>query len=177
MQMRINIRFNVYILKKQMKIISKIIVWILSIIFLFVVVNLGIGLFKYKSISNYANFLNQKDRHSSISQIDITNPMSILSLFYGEYTPLPKNIDLDENSDLDLIEDWDLDVQQKDWLNVYDPEFEDDFNEFFGTTHTWNQKEKPQDEEVWFVAPQEAPDQNTQAEKTAWQELLERFSQ
>jgi len=105
MQMRINIRFNVYILKKQMKIISKVIVWILSIIFLFVVVNLGIGLFKYKSISNYVDFLNKKDRDSAIAQIDITNPTSIFSIFYGEYTPLPKENKSDDKDSLDLMQD------------------------------------------------------------------------
>ena len=177
MQMRINIRFNVYILKKQMKIISKVIVWILSIIFLFVVVNLGIGLFKYKSIANYAEFLNQKNWNDTVAQIDITNPASIFSMFYGEYIPLPKDVKLDDKDSLDLIQDGDLETQEEEWLNVYDPEFQDDFNEFFGTTHTWSQSQKPEYEEAWFVVPQEAPDQNTQAEKTAWQELLERFSQ
>ncbi len=160
-----------------MKIISKVIVWILSIIFLFVVVNLGIGLFKYKSISNYTEFLNQKDRHGAVAQIDITKPMSIFNIFYGEYIPVPKDDNSDEQDLSDLVQDWDMEIQEEDWLNVYDPSFQDEFNEFFGTTHTWNQSQKPEYEEAWFVSSQEAPDQKTQTGKTVWQELLERFSQ
>ena len=160
-----------------MKIISKIIVWILSIIFLFVVINLSAGLFKYKSIANYTEFLNQKDRQSTVAQIDITNPMSIFSIFYGEYIPVPKNDKADQKDKSNLIQTWDLSAQEEDWLNVYDPSFEDEFNEFFGTTHTWDQSQNPEYEEAWFVSPQEVPDQNTQTGKTVWQELLDKFNQ
>lgn len=73
-----------------MKIISKIIAWILSIIFVFIALNLIVWLIKYGGISNYSDFLNKKDRNTTISQISIKDPKSIFSLFYWEYTPKDK---------------------------------------------------------------------------------------
>lgn len=173
-----------------MKIISKIIAWILSIIFVFIALNLIVWLIKYGGISNYSDFLNKKDRNTTISQISIKDPKSIFSLFYWEYTPKEKNIDVlqenleDKIIDQELQEDSQVDEEAK--LNVYDPDFEDDFNAFFGKTHISKKKSDLTNEEGWaFVVPETSEQDNLNQTnskqdnantKTVWQQLLEKFS-
>jgi hypothetical protein len=191
MQMRIYIRFIVFTFyQNSMKIVSKIITWILSIIFLFIIINLAIGVVKYEWLANYSDFLNQKERNTVVSQISIKDPISIFSLFYWEYSPREKNIDVlqenleDKIIDQELQEDSQVDEEAK--LNVYDPDFEDDFNAFFGKTHISKKKSDLTNEEGWaFVVPETSEQDNLNQTnskqdnantKTVWQQLLEKFS-
>ncbi|HOG15503.1 MAG TPA: hypothetical protein PK674_02845 [Candidatus Absconditabacterales bacterium] len=173
-----------------MKIVSKIITWILSIIFLFIIINLAIGVVKYEGLANYSDFLNQKERNTVVSQISIKDPISIFSLFYGEYTPREKNIDVrqenleDKIIDQELQKDSQVDEEAK--LNVYDPDFEDDFNAFFGKTHISKKKSDLINEEGGaFVVPETSEQDNLNQTnskqdnantKTVGQQLLEKFS-
>lgn len=172
-----------------MKIISKIIAWILSIVFLFIIVNLAIWIVKYEWLANYSDFLNQKDRDTTVSQITIQDPMSIFSLFYWEYTPKEKNIDIPQENLEDNITDQEsqetLQWDEETGLNVYDPDFEDDFNDFFGTTHTPEESSDSIEEEWAFVVPETSEQDNLDQSnseqdnvntKTVWQQLLEKFS-
>ena len=191
MQMRIYIRFIVFTFyQNSMKIVSKIITWILSIIFLFIIINLAIGVVKYEWLANYSDFLNQKERNTVVSQISIKDPISIFSLFHWEYTPREKNIDVrqenleDKIIDQELQKDSQVDEEAK--LNVYDPDFEDDFNAFFGKTHISKKKSDLINEEGWaFVVPETSEQDNLNQTnskqdnantKTVWQQLLEKFS-
>lgn len=112
-----------------MKIISKIIAWILSIIFVFIALNLIVWLIKYGGISNYSDFLNKKDRNTTISQISIKDPKSIFSLFYWEYTPKDKNTEsleqdfTNQQAEEDIPTDEEIDT-------VNETNFIDDFDEF-----------------------------------------------
>lgn len=119
-----------------MKIISKIIVWMLSLIVVFVVANLIIWCFQYKWINNYIQVLNDKDWSDTMAQVTLKNPASIFTIFYEEGYIKSENDEL-------LIENWDIanttdktttDSITKESNNIdpYDPEFEDEFNSFFG---------------------------------------------
>ena len=69
---------------------------------------------------------------------------------------------------------------------VYDPDFEDDFNAFFGKTHISKKKSDLTNEEGWaFVVPETSEQDNLNQTnskqdnantKTVWQQLLEKFS-
>ena len=111
-------------------------------------------------------------------------------MFYWEYTPREKNIDVlqenleDKIIDQELQEDSQVDEEAK--LNVYDPDFEDDFNAFFGKTHISKKKSDLTNEEGWaFVVPETSEQDNLNQTnskqdnantKTVWQQLLEKFS-
>jgi len=160
-----------------MKIASKIIVWIVSIALFFVLVNLGIGLFKHKSISNYADFLNQKDWQSAISQIDIKNPSSIFSIFYGDSVSIKKDTNKDL-ADTEIIaetkDEISLEDESNNSMDHYDPEFQDEFNEFFGTTQLEENEEFP-----WFIDPNATllEEESDESQETVSQQLIEKFSQ
>ncbi len=121
-----------------MKIISKIVVWILSLIAIFMVANLVIWCFQYKWIGNYIQILENKDWSSTIAQVNINNPISIFSIFYEEgYIDIPDDASLTQTWDI-LSENDTVDIQNTTWdvveennIDPYDPEFEDDFNDFF----------------------------------------------
>ncbi len=167
-----------------MKIFSKIIMRILVILLLFVFVNLVIGFTKHKSLADYTKFLNERDRNYSVSQISIKNPISILSLFYGEISnqDLSWNVlDMEgENLDEDIALDWNiLPDDGLTTIDPYDPEFEDDFNEFFGKTKIeWSTGDESY-ENPWFVAPDEGfiVGDADWDEPSVAQQLLDRINQ
>jgi len=163
-----------------MRIISKTIAWILFVIFLFIVTNLLIGSIKYKWLSNYSDFLNQKDRNTTVSQITIKDPVSIFSLFYWEYIPKEKNNNIlkkeAENNITNQKVQEDFQWDENTELNVYDPDFADDFNDFFSKTHISEEISNSLNEEWAFVIPENSEQDNLDT-KTVWQQLLEKFSQ
>jgi hypothetical protein len=155
-----------------MKVISKIIVWILSIIFVFILVNIGFGIYKYNWVSNYSEILNQQDWKSTISDIIITNPISILNIFY-----LDTDLSTWENND--ALQDTGMinDVILKSWdneIDPYDPEFEEDFNSFFGTDDSESQVVVEIEEEPWFIN-QDIETKNN--DSSVGQQLIDKFSQ
>ena len=121
-----------------MKIMPKIIVWMLSLIAVFIVANLVIWCFQYKWINNYIQILENKNWSSTIEQININDPISIFSMFYEEgYINISDTTDLTQTWNI-LSEDDIVDIQNTTWdiveentIDPYDPEFEDDFNSFF----------------------------------------------
>lgn len=161
-----------------MKIISKILVWLLGIIFLFILVNIAFGIYRYKWIKNYSEILNQKDRQSTISTISIKNPISILDIFYSQIqasTWENNNILQDTGIVLEEVEE----VEAETWNNEidpYDPEFEEDFNSFFGGTETDSKIKDLPEEKPWFVNPKvdvEVEDST----RSVGQQLFDKFNQ
>ncbi|HRX64190.1 MAG TPA: hypothetical protein P5060_03750 [Candidatus Absconditabacterales bacterium] len=113
-----------------MKIISKTIAWILSIVLAFVAINLLIGVFKYKGIQSYAQYLDQKDWNQTISDLNIKNIPSILHIFYDKNIVLSEETQNSNNTgdNQQLTGDTDSNTG----IQAYDPAFEDEFNSFFG---------------------------------------------
>jgi len=159
-----------------MKIISKIIAWILSIIFVFIALNLIVWLIKYGGISNYSDFLNKKDRNTTISQISIKDPKSIFSLFYWEYTPKDKNTEsleqdfTNQQAEEDIPTDEEIDT-------VNETNFIDDFDEFFGSTDLQKDSQESYDDTEWAFIAKDSPSQPNTEVKTVWQQLLDKFNQ
>lgn len=150
-----------------MKIISKFLVWLLSALLLFIIINLWIGLVKYKSLSNYSIFLNQKDWSTVISQINIKNPSTIFHIFYWETINIPKQI-------LSWEVEKDIEIQEEspsndNNINPYDPEFQDEFNNFFGTTQTWQQNNIKDNNEPGFISDLSVSNTDADTEKTVGQ--------
>ena len=150
--------------------ITKSIIWLLTILVLFILINLAIWAFKYGWISRYATLLDNKDWSDSVSQMSITNPVAI---FYDETWSLDKkeNQDLEENM-AEENQNADPDIQQETQENIdikeeveenpaidpYDPEFEDEFNSFFG----WENSElnNIEDQELYNNLSDDAVDSN-----------------
>jgi hypothetical protein len=146
-----------------MQIIKKIIGFItiiLSVIIVFILVNLLIGGLKFWSFSGYFNMLEDKN-WDSVSE-DITwNPVSRIWIFYDdtddsqtqidstseellnnldELLPRDENLPRPTEDDLDDIsleeptfQIWDTQIVEswENYDNPYDPDFEDEFNSFF----------------------------------------------
>ncbi len=175
-----------------MRIISKIIVWILSLILIFIVANLSIWSFHMKSVSGYMQQLNEKDWSAAISQVTVTNPASIFSIFYvgSEDILLDNNTEINIENTTNIIESetevvqeiintWDnADVETWKSLDPYDPEFEDDFNSFFGweeesglDNNTWELLEV--NEKIWFDTSGDVNEE----EHTVAEELIKKFNE
>lgn len=105
-----------------MKIISKIIVRLLSLVALFIIANLVIWVFKYGWLSNYVDILDEKNREDSIAQVQINNPKTWLSIFYGEDTWEDLQTSTTTTSKT---------TKTTNSTNPYDTDYEDEFNSFF----------------------------------------------
>jgi len=69
-----------------MRIISKLFIWISSLILIFILANISIWAYKMGSLTDYVIELNQKSRSESISDISLDDPASIFYIFDVEYT-------------------------------------------------------------------------------------------
>jgi len=134
-----------------MKIFFKVIYRLLCLFLCFIIVNLIIWTIKYWWVSNYSNILNEKDWQSSVSEISILKPQSWFSIFYSD--EIEQNID----NPVQIIESEEIiEDEPKEYSNnPYDPDYEDEFNSFFGGTSEkkWEIKSVEEIEdfsEVWF---------------------------
>ena len=117
-----------------MKIISKIVVWILSLVLVFIFANLLIWSFKTKWINNYAQLLSDKEWSETISQVTIANPISIFSIFsVSSWAILPEDNNIVSEMEDETENKPEIIIEINTWENQdpYDPEFEDEFNSFF----------------------------------------------
>lgn len=112
-----------------MKIISRLITLLLGIVFIFTIINLVYGCFKYDWITNYMEILNEKDWNTTISEVNILDPISILSLFNDDVVSLSG--DVEEIEEVDIIPEVEEVSTWDNEIDPYDPEFEDEFNSFF----------------------------------------------
>ena len=130
-----------------MKIVSKIICWIALAFLLFIIVNLVLWAIQYWWTKNYAEYLNTKDRKESVSQVYLLKPKTWLSIFYGEeyLNTIKDDTEDNENKEIDSNENlsWDNEVDVEINHNPYDPDYEDEFNSFFGIVS----------EDTWSVIP------------------------
>lgn len=128
-----------------MRTVSKIICWIFLAIALFIIVNLVIWSIQYWWTKNYSEYLNNKSRNESIAQVYILKPKTWLSMFYEmDWVNVEGNDNEGNDINPDEILVWDEDTQTKEINhNPYDPDYEDEFNSFFGTSS----------EETWELIP------------------------
>ncbi|HKL43726.1 MAG TPA: hypothetical protein VJ892_00425 [Candidatus Absconditabacterales bacterium] len=136
-----------------MKIISKILTRIFLIAFVFLVVNLAYGCFKYDGVKNYMQILNEKDWDTSIGEISISDPISIFSLFSSD-SKNEENVYLEVNQEKtsdsanleEEMEQSEISTGSND-MDPYDPEFEDEFNSFFGSDESGENLDQTQNKE------------------------------
>lgn len=170
-----------------MRIISKIIVWVFSLLLVFIVVNLLIWSYKMEWVGNYMQLLNNKDWSQSISQVYITNPTSIFSIFsiqtpgstWQQIGTLGSPVGVLETGDIqDIINTWNSDTETWDELDPYDPEFEDEFNSFFGweesdsNTITWETIDLDV-EDITKINQEESQE----SWHTVWEALIKKFNE
>lgn len=161
-----------------MKIASKVVFWFLTAIFAFIIINLTIGLIKYKSLNNYIDHLDQKDWSKTVSQISISNPKSILNIFYWDLDFSKQAEQTEQILDtLDLIDDKEILETWNNEFDPYDPDFQDEFNSFFGGQDSSTENINTDVEAGFIVDPDEELVTDSQWSKTVGQELLEKFSQ
>lgn len=142
-----------------MKIISKILFWFLTTILVFIIVNMFFGIYKYGWINNYSKFLNEKDRKSTISNINIKNPISVFGIFYWDMEFFKWKVESFTGDVLDLSQEtWsvlDTAILQtgSNEIDPYDPEFEEDFSNFFGNSDIDYSQEDVKIEDPGFINP------------------------
>ncbi len=161
-----------------MKTISKIIVWILSVLLLFILVNLIIWAYKNKWVNNYIQVLNEKDRTETMSQVNIMNPVSILSIFYTWSINLSWNIDIIE-VETGSLDDETLGVKRVNDIEPYDQDFEDEFNSFFGDEETSDTEIENLDLDNTDNLKEEIDiaEDNTGDTHLVWEELIQKFNE
>jgi len=123
-----------------MRIVFKLLIWIASLILIFIIANISIWTYKIWSLTDYMAELNQKEWSESISSISLNDPVSIFSIFTVENdNTWSGNITEDLTQDVEKQEEnilitWDQNIEINTWeeIDPYDPEFEDEFNSFFG---------------------------------------------
>ncbi len=166
---------DIYFKNTKMKLVSKIICWILWILICFILINLLIWSVKYWWIQKYSTVLNNTNRQESISEISLFKPKTWVSVFYktaqdetmiiDEFTQiedsLPNENSVQKTSNVDSVLNeylsWDTprdSIQQSQPnRNPYDPDYEDEFNSFFGTTaeKTWEIISVEEIEDLWEV--------------------------
>lgn len=131
-------------------------------------------------VNNYMQLLNDKDWSETISQVTITDPVSIFSIFSVSSGTilLENNVEDNIETNIDVettetiivdVETWNNQEITNTWeaLDPYDPEFEEDFNSFFWweTTETWE----------LFTGSLEEEKETT--EHTVWEALIKKFNE
>lgn len=139
-QILLNISSIFILYENKMRVISKIICGIFVVFILFILVNLTLWAMQYWWTKKYAEYLNKKDRDESVSNVYLLQPKTWLSVFY-DVDGL--DIDMDEENENDsMIVNPDEDETQVKEVNhnPYDPDYEDEFNSFFGwnSDDTWS---------------------------------------
>lgn len=140
--------------------------YVLWIIFAFIIVNLFVGLVKYKSVSSYIEFLNTRERNDVSNLLSFEHPNSIFSIFWEQSVSTWDVVSLTGNATItwailtgDILS-WT--VEEASWdaqpLDPYDPAFQEEFfdsvsgdtvsldtetsdtttTDFWFTTNTWN---------------------------------------
>lgn len=154
-----------------MRTISKIICWIFLAIALFIIINLIIWSVQYWWTKNYSQYLNNKNWNEVVEQVYILKPKTWLAPFYDvDYVDIETNKNKDdniENVNLNETLSWaeETAVQEVNH-NPYDPDYEDEFNSFFGTNsqETWEKISVQEIENIedlwdaWFKVDDDAQD-------------------
>ena len=141
-----------------MKKACKVIRWILWIFICFILVNLIIWTIKYWGTKAYSKILNEKDWQESMAEFSIIKPKTRVAMFYKDSQEnidttaeetLLNELDTEASAEVDdifnVLLSWDTEVIDEENVNrnPYDPDYEDEFNSFFGTSS----------EETWELIP------------------------
>ena len=123
--------------------------------------------------------LENRDWSSTMAQVNINNPTSIFSIFYEEgYIYTSDNDSLTQTWEMLPVKDI-IEIQSITWdeaeennIDPYDPEFEDDFNDFFGGENS------DTDQETWDTALEDIVEQNDiDTGHTIAEELIQKFNE
>lgn len=139
-----------------MKIFFRVIYWLIWIFLCFIIVNLVIWSVKYGWVSDYARILNGKDWQSSVSNISFS-PKSWISIFYQDEDVKDDIVEhiIQESTDTDANVDMNIDTNTTATKEVnhnpYDPDYEDEFNSFFGVKNEdeWQKVQGQTQEEIY----------------------------
>ena len=163
-----------------MRIVFKLLIWIASLILIFIIANISIWAYKIWSLTDYMSELNQKEWSESISSISLNDPVSIFSIFTVENdNTWSGNITEDLTQDVEKQEEnilitWDQNIEINTWeeIDPYDPEFEDEFNSFFGEDSNTNDISKSI-ENTWEKVDTELESKDHEVAE----ELIKRFNE
>jgi hypothetical protein len=139
-------------LKKVTKIL-KIFKTILWLIFAFIILLLLYWLLKFDwSSKQYISFLNGRNWSVEVQKVNLAKPVSLFDIFLQ-----PKKEVISTWNQNTLIDSqtgivWSLDTNLSWDLDVYDPNFQEDFNEYFdGWSNSWDDiVNKTNVDEFWF---------------------------
>lgn len=127
---------------KLIHIIWNIIKNLLRVLFILIIYFLLIWTIKTWGFKNYFFYQNSRDWNDISSKIHLLEPSSLSNIFYSDddiYEILKDYIQWNQkNLTGSVIDTWSAEQNYDDSLNVYDPEFEEDFNEWFGNLYSWN---------------------------------------
>jgi len=139
----------------------KAIKYLLWIILLGVLILLFVGYLKFDGGARaYTRYLNDKERSTSIDQIQIWNPISYGNLFWDlekesddEWEDIETEtwFDLVEWIEVEELEITGLNLTGMDDLDISDADFIDEFDEYFGTENEEKNDESWKDLDFWFV--------------------------
>ena len=153
-----------------MKLICKIICRILWIFIWFILINLIIWTIIYWWTKKYSEILNQKDWQQNVSEFSLFKPKTRVAMFYDlewweEKVQELSDIDNENISDVNRILEEFLSWEYDDEINhnPYDPDYEDEFNSFFGGSSKEDQGIIPVEEiedlePAWFVVNESTGD-------------------
>jgi hypothetical protein len=113
------------------------ILWALILIIIYFLL---IWIIKNWWIVNYFHYLNARDWEVVASQINILEPHTLTDIFYSSdyisWAMVPEwNILGWENLTWNIINSWN--VLEDTWINVFDPQFQDDFNNNLENSLSW----------------------------------------
>lgn len=123
------------------------ILWALIIIIIYFLL---IGMIKNGWFVNYYHYLNARDWTVISSQFNLLEPHTLTSIFYSvddiSWAMVPEwHVLSGDNLTWILIDTW---IVEETWINVYDPEFQEDFNNNLDEQLSWTAVETWS---FWFV--------------------------
>ncbi|MCF7835402.1 hypothetical protein K9M48_05170 [Candidatus Gracilibacteria bacterium] len=125
---------------KLIHLIWNIIKNLLWTLFIVIIYFLLIGTIKTGGFENYFFYQNSRDWRDISAQISILEPASLSNIFYSDsdiYEILKDYVKWNQdNLTGNLVDSGSVDQTNEDLVNVYDPEFEEEFNEGFDNVYT-----------------------------------------
>lgn len=114
------------------------ILWALIIVIIYFLL---IWMIKNWWIVNYFHYLNARDWEVISSQLNILEPHTLTNIFYSvdfiSWAMIPEWHILEENTLTWVLSDsWS--ILEDTWINVYDPEFQNDFNNSLDQQFSWD---------------------------------------
>lgn len=141
---------------KSWAIVVKVLKYFLWVVLVWILSLLVIGFAKFDGgVSDYFHYLNEKDMSSSWEQVHIFSPSTYGALFWeAKWDALDAEVaaDLSKEAEELEIEGLNMDEEMESDIDVFDPEFEEEFENFFNDEELDDMSEYESDDEFGFVS-------------------------